>query len=852
MSVVDSINAFRRWMDFKGEDNERNALFFEWVEKNRLVKSRSSEQDKMSDLLKQILEEEIEKIAGKREPTKEELELALNKAAERIGEELMAGFRQQARSAYKKGLKEVGRDLAYPFKMGGVHEGALKTLIEGKGVAESFAGFSKTISTRFNEIVAEAFRAGAPATGPIVLRLIDEVGWERRKALERIARTETWKVWETARMQAYEEYERETGDTLLYRFGRDLPDKKQCRICTEIIRQSEDGVPLSELKRIVVRVSTDPAFGGSPKWKPERDGGFPLSHPNCRHGFWRTVSKEVKKARQPTVPKEITEQVGAWDKDPESAKNDERDLSQIMGQRALHEGFSGASNLITSEEGDKIAGAMSWNEVQHPKHGRSIHIDHLGANRGRGHGKKLMQQVAQEAVDRDVPLILEPTDEAEPFYRHLGFEWDRDPDKGDVMMLHPYRARTLLRALRLSEPDVEYLQKLSHGSGRYCDIPGHCFASPQGLAGHAAQTGHPVPAKQVGMSPILSEFPPDFRTTADTSTADVTAAKRTEQHRKPKSELETAVKTRIEADLETFREKFNDGLQMASESEIVLKRPTPEQSVEHMIEAAEEVANEGNKNRYTYSWETFMDKATPRSGPGKWQDERSVVEDKARTFYKEWGHNNENPRCFPLWAWAALKFENPHIPETVIVSGTSKRANPTEEHFRDIEGSVQRVQGLVRKIDPTYDAESDTITVYRGLKGATGTSIRKHVMKEDDEDILIDHRTLESWSASPRVAKNFIDEGGGVGVNGVMIKARVPISSVVGAFYADDSLYGGEAEYVVACPKGSAYYKRDDFLFGSGELHDEQATADTAWSNVVERLSGYRVEKIGRGEDDDD
>jgi hypothetical protein len=32
------------------------------------------------------------------------------------------------------------------------------------------------------------------------------------------------------------------------------------------------------------------------------------------------------------------------------------------------------------------------------------------------------------------------------------------------------------------------------GSGRYCDSLGHCFATPQGLAGHISKTGHPIPA----------------------------------------------------------------------------------------------------------------------------------------------------------------------------------------------------------------------------------------------------------------------------------------------------------------------------------------------------------------------
>lgn len=906
MSVVDSLNAFRRWHSTFGkvDTEESNALFMEWVEKNRLLKGRPAEQDKMYEKLRKILEEEIEKISGKREPTKEELELALDRASARIGEELMAGFRAQARKAYEKGLKAVGRDLAYPFKMGGVHEGALKTLVSGQGVAESFAGFTKTVSTRFNEIVAEAYRSGAPATGQIVLRLIDEVGWERRKALERIARTETWKVWETSRMNAYEEFERETGDKLLYTFGRDLRGKpgktKQCKICTEIIRLTADGVSMAELKRIVVRVSTDPTFGGSSKWKPERDGGFPLSHPNCRHGFWRTVSKELRKARKPVVPEGITEQVNAWEENPQA---ETPNLPRVMGQRAMQEGFSGASNLITSEEGEKIAGAMSWNEVQHPKHGRAIHINHLGADRGKGHGKKLMQQVAQEAVDRDVPLILEPTDEAEPFYQHLGFEWDRDPDKGDVMMLRPYRARTLLRALRLSEPDVEYLQKLSHGMGRYCDIPGHCFASPQGLAGHAAQTGHPVPAKETTTSPIVGMYQYN-------QIGGVTSEKREPLQRKRGSETEKKVKTQVKEKLDPVREAYEKARVPRPDFDLIMAGELQEASAS-LDSNLETAMQSSTQLQQASTWRYFMGK---HGGP------EEMLSGVHREAMKSWAESALSYETGRLWAWAALKYQNENIPETVLTS--SAMSKMTEDDLREFEESALEVQELARRTDPTYDAETDTILVHRGVGGETENEITKHLddidngdafwserivssldggdglwtfdaycekmspedkkefaervagwygeekreivvkllldhpaatppkeeqwkpkPEELDRDIFIDHRTLESWTASPQVSGGF---------GHIHISARVPVSSVVGSFYMErGALYSGEAEYIVATPHGGAYYKRSDFLNTSGsmagaeKLRLKERESAGQWSDVINARTGRRLEAVG-------
>lgn len=269
------------WEEYWFKQQELNGL---------LSKTRVEEYDEMLERMIEELDKELQRLPRERGATRDEIEAAVKRISTYMGDRVKEAFQEAAKNAYMGGLDEVGKDLGRRISFGGVHEGALQAAIEGRGVAEAFADFSSNTSKRFNEIIRQAYKEGKVDVDSLVSQMIDEVGWQSRGSLETIARSETWKIYETARANAYEQQMEEDGEEYLFRFGT-KNDLKTCDCCTEIMGETADGVPMEELKEIIVRISKK----YFPSWNPTRDNNFPMPHPNCRHRHWRTfrdVSKE--------------------------------------------------------------------------------------------------------------------------------------------------------------------------------------------------------------------------------------------------------------------------------------------------------------------------------------------------------------------------------------------------------------------------------------------------------------------------------------------------------------------------------------------------------------------------------
>lgn len=264
------------WTDYWFKQQELNDL---------LLKTRVEEYDEMLERMVEELEKELNRLPRGRGATREEIEAAVKRVSQVVGDKAQEAFEEAAKNAYLGGLDQVGKDLGRRISFGGVHEGALRAAIEGKGVSEAFADFSDATSKRFNEIIRQAYKEGKVDVSTLVTEMIDEVGWQSRSSLERIARSETWKIYETARANAYEEQMEEFDEVYLFRFGT-KDDEKTCEACTEIMDLTREGVPMKELKEIIIRISNKYIRG----WDPTRDKNFPMPHPNCRHRHWRTFT----------------------------------------------------------------------------------------------------------------------------------------------------------------------------------------------------------------------------------------------------------------------------------------------------------------------------------------------------------------------------------------------------------------------------------------------------------------------------------------------------------------------------------------------------------------------------------
>lgn len=244
--------------------------------------------------MERIFDQELRRLRG--EPTPEDMEQVADRIADRLGDLLYEQYHDHAREVYEEALGDVGSDIGMQLNFTDAHQDVLDTIAEGRGVADAFADFEDDVAEQFNELIAEAFREGEVDPQELYLRMKYEIQEAAQYKLERIARSETFKIYETARMEGYLDAEARRGEQFLYEFGpKHLGETSrgnpECQVCYECIERTQGGVPMEEMIDVIVEVSTDPEYGGDPNWDPMRDRNFPLPHPNCRHRHVRLVGE---------------------------------------------------------------------------------------------------------------------------------------------------------------------------------------------------------------------------------------------------------------------------------------------------------------------------------------------------------------------------------------------------------------------------------------------------------------------------------------------------------------------------------------------------------------------------------
>lgn len=279
----------RYWNEFVTKQSE-------FIAKRR--QTRTEVRNELFDRFAEALETELARLPKGRGASRAEIELAINKISARLGKEISEAFFESAKKAYIVGLDKVGQDFGRQIRFGGVHEDALRASLEGRGVADMFADFTNRTSAKFNDIVEDAYRQGKVDPHKLVVEMIDVVGWEARERLERIAHTEVAKISVEGQVQAYLQMEEERDEEFLYEFGYALT-LDTCQACEEIVNESAGGLPLKELRKLIIEKSKKYIKG----WNPTRDGWWPWVHPWCVHNITRVVESGIKKMlKAPPLP----------------------------------------------------------------------------------------------------------------------------------------------------------------------------------------------------------------------------------------------------------------------------------------------------------------------------------------------------------------------------------------------------------------------------------------------------------------------------------------------------------------------------------------------------------------------
>lgn len=180
-----------------------------------------------------------------------------------------------------------------------------------------------------------------------------------------------------------------------------------------------------------------------------------------------------------------------------------------------------------------------------------------------------------------------------------------------------------------------------------------------------------------------------------------------------------------------------------------------------------------------------------------------------------------NEETAPMWAHVASETENFNVHPDLSQEAGDADLSPEDENR--LEQHKELTHEMVRRTDPTYDEETDTIEVYRGVNGDFARQLAQGV--RDEGEVEVEHRTVESWTADPNLARAFAGTGAGA-----IVRKRVPVESIQTSFQSNPSMWAGdqaEAEYVVAAPPEGFTYSRDEVLEAS-DLEDQAEVEELA------------------------
>lgn len=217
----------------------------------------------------------------------------------------------------------------------------------------------------------------------------------------------------------------------------------------------------------------------------------------------------------------------------------------------------------------------------------------------------------------------------------------------------------------------------------------------------------------------------------------------------------------------------------------------------------------------------FLDRESPRVDAGE-----------ARNTLLAW---NDWPTEAPeMWVYAADKTGNTNVhPDVDTSEGQSKLTPDVEE---DLEEYASTTQSIVRETDPTYDPDTDTVRVYRGIGGEVVQDLREEFegrpsgAKIQEE---VRHRSLSSWSSDPRVADMFATQAE---QEGVVLEQRVKVDNIIGTSYTGPpGRHEGEVEYIVAHEDEEA--DANVLLNGSSALQEAAREQAKAWRSALEEAT---------------
>lgn len=273
--------------DMKDDGTHDDNMAPEKPDKDDMAEERmtkSQEFEKLKDEFARELKKILKTVDIRKKMTEEQMRLVVNKVASTIKARLKSRSNKAIREIYMKAMDRVEMDLNKNVMFGVRDENAIHLLSEDEIFTKAYEGVTESVSKRLNEIIEKAYNEPEKFTISHMVEDMQKVADETEGRLTTIARTETHRISNVARMNSYMQLD--TDNAELYKWLNPL-DHRTTPTCKAIVERTKDGVTLAQMKAIIEEEAIKTGFTAREL----------TPHPNCRSTFIRLVGKSQPKKK---------------------------------------------------------------------------------------------------------------------------------------------------------------------------------------------------------------------------------------------------------------------------------------------------------------------------------------------------------------------------------------------------------------------------------------------------------------------------------------------------------------------------------------------------------------------------
>lgn len=243
------------------------------------AKERQNLEEELDEDLKgELIKLETEIKANRKD--KKTLQLKIKGLSDRFSNRVKKSTEKQLKGIYNKVLEDVEKELNLNFIFGKTDQDTINLIKNSAVFTKAFDNVSKDMTSRLNKVISNSFKDPEKFSLDKLTEEMKKQSQLSKGQLSLIARTETTKIANAARMNSYKKAD-EKGEFVYKWLGPG--DLKTTKTCKAIKKRTDKGVPMDELTKVVEEESSKEF----PDWEVNKIAL--AAHYGCRHLLVRSL-----------------------------------------------------------------------------------------------------------------------------------------------------------------------------------------------------------------------------------------------------------------------------------------------------------------------------------------------------------------------------------------------------------------------------------------------------------------------------------------------------------------------------------------------------------------------------------